>query len=293
MDGEHITGLRTAAGAALSTRALAREDASVLAIVGSGVQARAHLRLLPLVRDFAEVRVVARDPARRRAASSPSHAAPSPAPRRRHRALVAHRAPRRAPPRRARPTRRRRGHRRRRGRHLPHHLVVGARPAASRMSRPGTHVTSVGFAPPGGELDPALAAAGAAVRRDPPGVRPASGGLRRARGPGPGVGDRARRAARRPRERPLLARRDHRLQGDGPRRRGRRGRRARLPRARSSGASGAPWTSEPSLVVVGHAPPRRLACDLSPRRTRLGLRCRPRSSPCRTPSREGCAWGGR
>ena len=63
MDGEDITGLRTAAGAALSTRALAREDASVLAIVGSGVQARAHLRLLPLVRDFAEVRVVARDPA--------------------------------------------------------------------------------------------------------------------------------------------------------------------------------------------------------------------------------------
>ena len=63
MDGEEITGLRTAAAAALSTRALAREDASVLAIVGAGVQARAHLRLLPSVRDFTEVRIVARDPA--------------------------------------------------------------------------------------------------------------------------------------------------------------------------------------------------------------------------------------
>src|SRR4051812_1328265 len=63
MDGEHITGLRTAAAAALSTRALAREDASVLAVVGSGVQARAHLRMLPLVRPFSSVRLVARGPA--------------------------------------------------------------------------------------------------------------------------------------------------------------------------------------------------------------------------------------
>ena len=71
MDGEHITGLRTAAGAALSTRALARADASVLAIVGAGVQARAHLRLLPLVRGFAEVRVVARDPSAAQRSSPP------------------------------------------------------------------------------------------------------------------------------------------------------------------------------------------------------------------------------
>ena len=34
----------------------------MLAVVGSGVQARAHLRMLPLVRPFAEVRLVARDP---------------------------------------------------------------------------------------------------------------------------------------------------------------------------------------------------------------------------------------
>src|SRR4051794_22223086 len=61
MDGNVITALRTAAGSALSTRALAREDASVVAVVGSGVQARAHLRMLPLVRSFGEVRLVARD----------------------------------------------------------------------------------------------------------------------------------------------------------------------------------------------------------------------------------------
>src|SRR4051812_34883089 len=62
MDGEHITALRTAAGSALAVRALARADAAVLAVVGSGVQARAPLRMLALVREFREVRLVARDP---------------------------------------------------------------------------------------------------------------------------------------------------------------------------------------------------------------------------------------
>src|SRR3954454_670055 len=62
MDGEHITALCTAAGAAPLVCALARTEARVAAIVGSGVQARAHLRMLPLVRDFAEVRAVARRP---------------------------------------------------------------------------------------------------------------------------------------------------------------------------------------------------------------------------------------
>jgi ornithine cyclodeaminase/alanine dehydrogenase-like protein (mu-crystallin family) len=123
MDGEAITGLRTAAAAALSTRALARDDASVLAVVGSGVQARAHLRMLPLVRPFADVRLVARDPGaaeRLGVAAGTTDGADviclttsSPSP-----------------------------------------LVAFADVA------PGTHVTSVGYAPPGGELDPALARAG-------------------------------------------------------------------------------------------------------------------------------------
>jgi alanine dehydrogenase len=61
MDGTFITATRTAAGSALATRLLAREDARVLAIVGTGVQARTHARALPRVRDFSEIRVAGRD----------------------------------------------------------------------------------------------------------------------------------------------------------------------------------------------------------------------------------------
>ena len=57
MDGRLITEERTAAVSAVATRYLARPDASVLALIGSGVQARSHLKALPLVRDFREVRV--------------------------------------------------------------------------------------------------------------------------------------------------------------------------------------------------------------------------------------------
>jgi ornithine cyclodeaminase/alanine dehydrogenase-like protein (mu-crystallin family) len=121
MDGEAITALRTAAGSALSVRALARADARVLAVVGSGVQARAHLRMLPLVRPYSEVRLVARDPAAAArlgvAAGSVSGA----------------------------------------------DVICLTTSSSSPVLRadevcPGTHVTSVGFAPPGGELDPLLAA---------------------------------------------------------------------------------------------------------------------------------------
>jgi alanine dehydrogenase len=64
MDGTYITAMRTAAGSALSARLLAREDASVLAILGTGVQARAHAAAMPLVRDFEQMRVWGRDPAK-------------------------------------------------------------------------------------------------------------------------------------------------------------------------------------------------------------------------------------
>src|SRR2546426_531603 len=57
MDGEAITAARTAAGSALATDLLARRDANVLAVIGTGVQARAHLRAMPRVREFREVRV--------------------------------------------------------------------------------------------------------------------------------------------------------------------------------------------------------------------------------------------
>ena len=57
MDGRLITEVRTAAVSAVATDRLARSDASVLAIIGSGVQARSHLEALRLVREFREVRV--------------------------------------------------------------------------------------------------------------------------------------------------------------------------------------------------------------------------------------------
>jgi len=56
MDGRYITEARTAAVSAVSTRLLARDDAGVLALIGSGVQARSHLEALPLVRNFREIR---------------------------------------------------------------------------------------------------------------------------------------------------------------------------------------------------------------------------------------------
>jgi len=60
MDGEAITAARTAAGSALATDLLARKDAQVLAVIGTGVQARAHLHAVPRVREFREVRVAGR-----------------------------------------------------------------------------------------------------------------------------------------------------------------------------------------------------------------------------------------
>jgi ornithine cyclodeaminase len=61
IDGEAITAARTAAASALATDLLARRNAQVLAVVGTGVQARAHLRAVPRVRDFREVRIAGRD----------------------------------------------------------------------------------------------------------------------------------------------------------------------------------------------------------------------------------------
>ena len=64
MDGTYITATRTAAGSALATRLLAREDAEVLALLGTGVQAHSHALALPRVRRFTEIRVAGRDRAR-------------------------------------------------------------------------------------------------------------------------------------------------------------------------------------------------------------------------------------
>ena len=67
MDGEAITAARTAAGSALATDLLARKDAETLVVIGTGVQARAHLRAVSRVRRFREVSVVGRDVAKAKA----------------------------------------------------------------------------------------------------------------------------------------------------------------------------------------------------------------------------------
>jgi alanine dehydrogenase len=57
IDGRLITEMRTAAVSAVATQRLARRQTAVLAILGSGVQARSHLEALRLVRAFRDVRV--------------------------------------------------------------------------------------------------------------------------------------------------------------------------------------------------------------------------------------------
>jgi alanine dehydrogenase len=56
MDGRWITEVRTAAASAVSVKHLARPDAAVLAILGSGVQARSHVAALSQVRKLREIR---------------------------------------------------------------------------------------------------------------------------------------------------------------------------------------------------------------------------------------------
>ncbi len=130
MDGTCITAIRTAASAVLSVRELARADARVATVVGAGVQGREHLKLLPLVRDFEEIQVcslvhedavkLARLDGRARAVESVREAV---------------------------------------GRSdvvcLASHSYAPV--IESRWVRPGTHVSSVGYAPPLGELPVELA----------------------------------------------------------------------------------------------------------------------------------------
>jgi ornithine cyclodeaminase/alanine dehydrogenase-like protein (mu-crystallin family) len=61
MDGTYITAMRTGGTAAVAARLLAREDASVLAILGAGVQGGSHLETFPRIRAFKEIRVASRD----------------------------------------------------------------------------------------------------------------------------------------------------------------------------------------------------------------------------------------
>ena len=61
LDGTEITAVRTGACSALSVRLLSREDSSVLAVLGTGVQARSHARAVVRVRPIAQVLIAGRD----------------------------------------------------------------------------------------------------------------------------------------------------------------------------------------------------------------------------------------
>ena len=75
MNASAITAIRTAAVSGAATRLLARNDASDLAIIGSGVQARSHLAAMACVRSIKRVRVVSQhlEHAKRFAAEMSAH----------------------------------------------------------------------------------------------------------------------------------------------------------------------------------------------------------------------------
>ena len=141
LDGTAITALRTGACSALATRLLAREDARVLAILGTGVQARAHARTVPLVRAFDERARGRARPGRGRAALAAE--------------LRAAGLPARAAPSIADAVR---------GADVVCACTHAAEPVLERAwLAPGTHVTSVGYNPDGRELDAATVAAALVV----------------------------------------------------------------------------------------------------------------------------------
>ncbi|HYH89550.1 MAG TPA: ornithine cyclodeaminase family protein [Solirubrobacteraceae bacterium] len=128
MDGDAITAARTAAGSRLATRLLAREDADVLAVLGTGVQGDAHLRALRREREWAEIRVWGRRPEPTRELAARHDAAP---------ADSAEEAVR--------------------GAGVVCVATAATEPVLSReWLASGAHVNSVGFTSHGRELDPAL-----------------------------------------------------------------------------------------------------------------------------------------
>jgi ornithine cyclodeaminase/alanine dehydrogenase-like protein (mu-crystallin family) len=60
MNADELTAIRTAAASAVATRVLARPDARVLAVIGTGEQAATHIEAMQTVREIVEVRVAGR-----------------------------------------------------------------------------------------------------------------------------------------------------------------------------------------------------------------------------------------
>ena len=131
MDGTYITAIRTAAAATLSVRMLSRADSRVATIIGAGVQGFQHLRLLPLVREFERINLCSlrfEDAQRLAAHSKIARAASDTEAAVRESDVVCLTT------------------------HSPTPVI------RADWVKPGAHVTSVGFSPPGGELPKDLAA---------------------------------------------------------------------------------------------------------------------------------------
>jgi alanine dehydrogenase len=130
MDGTYITEARTAGAAALAARLLAREDATILAILGTGAQARAHVHAFAGVRDWSEIRIAGRDSAKARALAAELGATAADS----FEEAV-------------------------RGADVVAATTHAREPVVWRdWLSPGTHVSSVGANQAGGEVDPAIVA---------------------------------------------------------------------------------------------------------------------------------------
>jgi len=60
VDADALTAIRTAAASAVATRALSRENATTLAIIGTGEQAHSHIEAISAVRDIHNIRIAGR-----------------------------------------------------------------------------------------------------------------------------------------------------------------------------------------------------------------------------------------
>jgi len=130
MDGTYITGIRTAASAVLSARMLSRTGSRIATVIGAGVQGREHVRLLPLIRDFERIHVCSlrfEDAQKLAAGSEIARATPDVEAAVRESDVVCLAA------------------------HSPTPVI------RREWVKSGTHVSSVGYCPPNGELPKDLA----------------------------------------------------------------------------------------------------------------------------------------
>ncbi len=140
LDGTSITTARTAAGSALSVELLASPDAEVLAILGSGVQARAHAEAVVRVRPIQRIRIAARNRERAAALAADLQAQLNVS-------VTATDYPRACS-----------------GAHVICAATHSAEPVVRRdLVDPGTHITSVGYNTAGREVDSATVAAAVVV----------------------------------------------------------------------------------------------------------------------------------